>query len=238
MKSRLVSIGVDPERITVVENFVDRERFLAYPLETALLKELRGRYVITYAGNFLANRGLDTTLQAMQAVVRSAPKALLLLVGDGIARAELEELSRELGLKEHVRFEGWVEFSRVPTYLAASDVCIIPLIKTVQTDSALSHKLFQYMLMGKPVVVSRCAEMSRVIEETGCGLVFPPGDRDSLADALIDLKDEATRTRLGERGKRAVEERYNWSRSGAKLVALYATLSLETGRRPGVYAGH
>ena len=75
---------------------------------------------------------------------------------------------------EHVRFEGWVEFSRVPSYLAASDVCILPLVRSVQTDAALPHKLFQYMLMGKPVVASACVEMSRVIEESGCGLLFPP----------------------------------------------------------------
>lgn len=221
MKGRLGSIGVDPDRITVVENFVDPGRFLAHSLETALLNELRDRYVITYAGNFLSDRGLDTALLAMQAVVREVPEALLLLVGDGGTKAELGDLSRDLGLQEHVRFEGWVEFSRLPSYLAASDVCIIPLIRTVQTDTALSHKLFQYMLMGKPVVVSECVEMSRVILDAGCGLLFPPGDSDALAKALIRLRDQELAHRFGERGRLAVQDRYNWARSASKLLAIY-----------------
>lgn len=224
MKARLVSIGVDAERIRVVENLVDTERFLSYPLDLALQEELRDRYVIAYVGGFLSNRGLDTTLRAMPKVISHIPEALLMLVGDGAARSDLEELSSELGLEAHIRFEGWVEFDRIPAYLAASDVCILPLIRSVQTDAALSHKLFQYMLMGKPVVASACVEMSRVIQEAGCGLLFPPGDSEALGDSLISLKDPELRNRLGERGREAVLNRYNWSHSAARLLQVYEDL--------------
>ena len=155
-RSRIARLGVPAERITVVENLVDSERFLAYPLDAAIQEEFRDRYVITYAGGLLGNRGLDTTLMAMPGVIREVPEALLVIVGEGRAKKDLEALTAELDLQAHVRFEGWVEFARVPSYLAASDVCIVPLIRSVQTDAALSHKLFQYMLMGKPVVAS-CA---------------------------------------------------------------------------------
>jgi len=229
MKDRLASIGVDPERITVVENLVDAERFLSYPLDAALQEEFRDRYVITYVGGFLSNRGLDTTLRAMPKVISDIPEALLVLVGDGAARRDLEELSSELGLESHVRFEGWVDFGRIPAYLAASDVCILPLIRSVQTDAALSHKLFQYMLMGKPVVASECVEMSRVIQETDCGLLFPPGDSEALSDALIRLKDPELRDRLGERGREAVLDRYNWSRSAERLLQVYDELAAARG---------
>ena len=223
MKTRLASIGVDPQRITVVENLVDTERFLSYPLDGGL-QEFRDCYVITYVGGFLSNRGLDTTLRAMPKIISEIPEALLVLVGDGSARGDLEELSSELGLESHVRFEGWVDFGRIPGYLAASNVCILPLIRSVQTDAALSHKLFQYMLMGKPVVASACVEMSRVIQEADCGLLFPPGDSAALGDALIRLRDPELRSRLGERGREAVLDRYNWSRSASRLLRVYEGL--------------
>jgi glycosyltransferase involved in cell wall biosynthesis len=224
MRSRLTELGVRGARIAVVENLVDSERFLSYHVDKALQDELRDRYVITYAGGFLSNRGLDTALRAMPAVIREVPSALLLLVGDGRTRSELEQLSAEMGLEGYVRFEGWVEFSEMPSYLAASDVCILPLVRSVQTDSALSHKLFQYMLMGKPVVASACAAMGRVIEDADCGLLFPPGDSEAMAEALIRLRDAEMRTRLGEQGRQAVHDRYNWSLSASRLLAVYDKL--------------
>ena len=127
-----------------------------------------------------------------------------------------------------MRFEGWVEFGRYAGYLAASDVCIVPLVRSVQTDAALSHKLFQYMVMGKPVVASSCVAIRRVIQATECGLLFPPGDSEALSDALIGLRDPELRSRLGERGREAVLERYDWSRAASRLIRVYAELGSAT----------
>ena len=234
MKLRLSKVGVPSARITVVENFVDIERFLSYPLDAGMREELGDSYLITYAGGFLQNRGLDTTLQAMAKVVQVVPEATLVLVGDGKIRNELETLTRQLGLQQHVRFEGWVEFSRLPSYFAASDVCILPLIQSTHTDATTSHKLFQYMLMGKPVVASASGETGRMIQEADCGLLFPPGDSEALSDALIRLTDPELRERLGERGREAVLDRYNWSRSAARLLHVYE--ELDSARRASTLA--
>jgi glycosyltransferase involved in cell wall biosynthesis len=224
MASRLMTLGVHPDRVSVVENFVQSDRFLGYPIDDALGSELHGRYVVVYVGGFVANRGLDTTLRALQKVVREVPRTLLLLVGSGAMLEGLEALTRDLGLRDHVRFEGWVDFSRIPSYLAASDVCVIPLIQSVQTDSALSHKLFQYMLMGKPVLASSCVEMSRVVQGADCGLLFPPGDSDAMARELIRLTDPELRARLGDNGRRAVHDRYAWSHAAERLLEAYGSL--------------
>ena len=235
MRSRLSAVGIPRDRITLVENFVESERFLAYPPNDTVRAELRDRFVITYVGGFGVHRGLETALKAMPAIIRQVPHALLLLVGDGGNRGELEAITAELALQEHVRFEGWVDFALVPSYMAASDVCILPPISTVQTEASLPHKIFQYMLMGKPVVASACVEIARVIEDARCGLLFPPGDSDRLAEALIQLTDPAMRMRLGENGKEAVHDRYSWSHAASRLLQIYEELDGAT--KVGV-AGH
>jgi glycosyltransferase involved in cell wall biosynthesis len=221
MRARLISIGVRPERVAVVENFVDLDRFLTLSASDAHVTGLEDRFVITYVGGFAAHRGLETALAAMPAVTRAVPSALLLLVGDGTNRGELEAISGRLGLDPYVRFEGWVDFGMLPTYLAHSDVGIVPATKNVQTDASLPHKLFQYMLMGKPVVASACMATSRVVRDADCGLLYPPGDSDALADALIQLTDPAVRAQLGGNGRRAVHDGYNWSVSASKMLAMY-----------------
>lgn len=224
MKSRLEGIGVPADRITVVENYVDVERFLSYRVDGDLQVDLQDRFVITYTGVFGRTRGLDVAVRAMLRVVQAAPDALLLMVGEGPVRDELERLSVELGLAEHVRFEGRVAFERVPSYLGASDVCILPLVKTVQTDAGLAHKLFQYMLLGKPVVASDCDATRRVVTDARCGLLVPPGDSAAFANALLELRDPSLRRELGENGRRAVLDRYNWASAAERLTGLYASI--------------
>jgi glycosyltransferase involved in cell wall biosynthesis len=224
MGSRLTSLGVRPDRITIVESYVDVERFLSSPADPTLQESFGDAYVITYVGGLGGSHDLQTAIRAMPKVVAAVPRALLVIVGDGKKRASLEDLVTELGIAEHVRFEGWVEFGRVPSYLAASDVCILPLVGGVQTDAGLANKLFQYMLAGKPLVATARAGTARIVEETNCGLLTPLGDSDAFADALIQLTDPEMRSRLGENGKRAVYDKYNWSRSASRLLGVYEDL--------------
>jgi glycosyltransferase involved in cell wall biosynthesis len=118
----------------------------------------------------------------------------------------------------------WQPFELVPSLIRLSDVCIIPHRKNPHTDTTLPHKLFQYMAMGKPVVVSDCASLRRVVEEAGCGRVFRSGDTDSLAEAIVSLRDDGERRRVGEAGKKAVMDGLNWAESSKKLVELYQSL--------------
>jgi glycosyltransferase involved in cell wall biosynthesis len=228
MRARLSAVGIPRDRVTLVENFVESERFLSYPPDPSIRTAFQGRFVITYVGGFGTHRGLESTLRAMPSIIRAMPHALLLLVGDGGNRGELEAICAELALQDHVRFEGWVDFKIVPSYMAASDVCILPPISTVQTEASLPHKLFQYMLMGKPVVASACAEIARVIQDARCGLLFPPSDQDALAEAVIRLKDPALRAQLGENGRVAVADRYSWTHAASRLLGIYADLESRT----------
>ena len=228
MKSRLVSVGVPSKKIAIVENFVDIDRFLSYKIDPSIADRFAGRFVISYVGGFGTHRGLDIAIGAMRKVAEEVPEALLVLVGDSRIRADLEQLTEDLGVSDLVRFEGKVDFDLVPSYIAASDVCIVPHIRSAQTEAALPHKLFQYMLLKKPVVASSCAGVARIVTDANSGLLFPPGDSDSLAQALIRLTDAELRERLGQNGELAVRDRYNWSVSERKLLDVYEALPATT----------
>jgi glycosyltransferase involved in cell wall biosynthesis len=125
-------------------------------------------------------------------------------------------------------FVDWQPFEKIPSFVASSDVCLVPHHSNPNTEASSPHKLFQYMLMGKPVVVSSCKSLQRVVEETGSGLSFKAGDRQALASAVVKLKDEGVRRRLGEAGRRAVLKKYNWGRTSSKLVRIYEHLAQKT----------
>lgn len=90
-----------------------------------------------------------------------------------------------------------------------SNVVDVDNFSDINTDATIPHKLFQYMLEGKPVVVSSCTPLKRMVEETNNGLVFEAGNAKELADKIIDLyNNKNLRGELGKNGKKAIQGRY------------------------------
>ncbi len=224
-RDRLCALGVDPDRISVVENTVAATEFETFPRDEALIAAARGEFVVTYLGHFDRHRGLETVLAAAERIGNAIARLRVVLVGSGATHGELIERARRLGLGDRVRFAGWQPFERFPSYVLASSVCLIPHLKNAHTDTTIPHKLFHYMLLERPVVTSNCAPLERIVRESGCGAVYPSGDPAALARELIGLQDEERRRELGRRGRQAVLETYNWDRTARKLVALYDTLA-------------
>lgn len=224
-KERLVANGVPEENITVVENTVDVEHFFSFPPGRDIADRFKADFVICYVGGFSPHRGLDTAIKAMPRILKEIPNAKLLLVGDGEMMGPLKSLVATMGLDEKVVFTGWQQFEKVPGYISAGDVCIIPHAATDHTEATAPHKLYQYMLMGKPALVSSCRPLRRMIEETGAGAVFKAGDSNSFAETVLKLRDPATRKTLGQAGRKAALGKYNWQRASEKLMLIYRTLS-------------
>jgi glycosyltransferase involved in cell wall biosynthesis len=220
-RERLVALGIDREKIAVVRNTVDPDEFRSFGLEPDLLERFRGRFVLTYLGGFEIHRGLEMVVGAMPEIACQIPDSLLLLVGTGSNEPALREQSRRLGIADRVVFEGWQPFRRFPTYITASSVCLIPHVRSEHTDTTIPHKLFHYMLLSRPVLTTDCRPLRRIVEETGCGLVIPSGDRSALGAAVRQLTDPERRRAMGEAGERAVRQNYNWEVDAAVLRATY-----------------
>jgi len=221
---RIVGLGVRPERILEVTNTEDGDYFSGLPVDPALMAEFSGDFVILYVGNFDPERGIDTALQALPRVLEEIPNARLLLIGKGVSQDELERLAKGLGLSAHVTFMRFQPFERLPSFIALSDVFIIPHISTPLIEVTMPNKLFQPMILGKAVLVSSTGPMMRVVEDAQCGLVFEERNPESLAQQIIALHDPELRKRLGENGQRAVADRYQWAKTVEPLLAYYRNL--------------
>jgi glycosyltransferase involved in cell wall biosynthesis len=218
---RVVQLGVSGERIAVVGNCEDIEHVQVASEAIALpAASLR----LVYVGGVQELRGLQTAVAALPKILAQIPDALLVIVGDGLYRPALEAQARALGVASHVRLEGHQPFEKLHRYIQAGDIGIVPHLANELVNTTIPHKLFQYMFMGKPVIVSSAQPLKRIVEGSQAGLVFASGDADAFARAALQLSDAALRQRLGENGKRAVVERYNWQHDSQILVDLYRQL--------------
>jgi glycosyltransferase involved in cell wall biosynthesis len=172
---------------------------------------------------------MDTAIIAMSEIVEKIPEAELLLIGKGPFKKELVKIVSELSLERNVTITDQQPFKLMPTFIEMSSVCIVPHNSNPHTEATSPHKLFQYMLMGKPVVVSSCRPLKRIIEETGAGVVFEAGDSHSFAEAVIRLyNDPELREQMGQAGKKAVLEKYNWNITAKRLVRFYSRFTPES----------
>jgi glycosyltransferase involved in cell wall biosynthesis len=97
---------------------------------------------------------------------------------------------------------------------------------TVNYVDAYSTKMFEYMARGLPVVCSNFALWVEIVGGADCGIAVDPRSPGAIADAMRTLtEDPAFARRLGENGRRAIAERYNWEAELRKLEALYRTVA-------------
>lgn len=219
--------NISSNKITVVMNTEDIDIFDNILKDESIINNYNGEFVISYIGGFGPHRGIETAIKAMPHILSKISQAKLLLIGKGSPDydRELQKLCKELNVHENVIFTGWVNFNLVPSYIAASDICLVPHNCSDHINTTIPHKLFQYMTVEKPVIVTDCKPLKRIVEECHSGLVIPSGSYDKLAESLINVfHDKNLLKELGLNGRKCVEQKYNWQKESKLLINLYKRL--------------
>ena len=140
-----------------------------------------------------------------------------------IERARAEAAAR--GAADRFLFEGPVPHTRVAHKVATARLGIIPLPDLPKFRHNIPTKLFEFMALRMPVVLSDLPPSRRFVGDGACATMVRPSDAEAYADAILRLLDEpGRRDAMGEEGRRRVEQRYNWDLESRKLVALYESL--------------
>jgi glycosyltransferase involved in cell wall biosynthesis len=158
----------------------------------------------------------------MRAVARLPYReARLRLVGRFLAE-RTEIAAREMPEWEFVTFDGWASRREVANVMAEVRAGLVLLKPVAHEMLTLPIKLFEYMAAGLPVISSDFPLWREIVQEADCGLLVDPMDVGAISDAMmwvIEHPDEAQA--MGQRGRKAVEEKFNWSREAEKLIAFY-----------------
>ena len=228
-KERLEKLGISSGKITIISNSEALEYWDSYAIDRSIVKQFNDSFVISYIGGFGVHRGIDTAIHAMRSSFLKGLNLKLLLVGaGGWYSDELKRLANQIGVSDKIEFIPWVPIEMVRSYMEVSNIGLVPHNSTPHTETTVPHKLFQYMLFGKPLVVSSCRPLKRIVEQTKSGLVFCSGDEDSLAEKISSLFHSQKLCRLyGQNGETAaIYGKYSWTNQADTLLELYSYLLL------------
>jgi PEP-CTERM/exosortase A-associated glycosyltransferase len=234
LRQDILRRGIPSEKVTVIPNAVDIERF---PLLGPGDDELRGRlglqgaYVLGFLGSFYGYEGLDLAVAAMPSIRRAIPNAKLLLVGGGLEEARLKDQVARLDLEEHVVMAGRVPHEEVERYYGVVDLLVYPRRSIRLTETVTPLKPLEAMAQGKMLIASNVGGHRELIRDGETGFLFEPDSPEALAASVfraVEARDRWQQLRLA--GRHFVETERSWSASVERYEPVYASL-LERGSR-------
>ncbi|MER8105405.1 glycosyltransferase family 4 protein [Kitasatospora sp. NPDC094016] len=187
---------------------------------------LADRPVVVCVSRLVPRKGQDTLIEAMPQILADVPDAVLLIVGGGPYRADLEKLADATGVRASVRFTGAVPWEELPAHYGAGDVFAMPCrTRRGGLDvEGLGIVYLEASATGLPVVAGDSGGAPDAVLEGETGYVVPGGSAAAAAERIVRLLgDEELRRRMGEAGRRWVERSWRWDLLAGRLTSLLAS---------------
>jgi len=219
IRDLLVSRGIPPHKLAVLPNTPDEEAMP--PSSRQFLVDrygLQAEHAIVVAGGLNPERDIETLIRSI-ALPPLAGSVDLLLLGRGDPKylAGLRALAEGLGLRKRVVFGGFVPHAEAMSLLSLSDVGVVTLVENPITRLGLPNRLFEYAMLGKPLVVPRLPAIESFVGADG--YYYRPGSPEDLAAAIAKALNGSTPSMRTE-----LERRYGawrWSDVSRRLLEAY-----------------
>ena len=210
--ARLKRIGV--ENPLVIHPGVDPKRF------TPPSSPPPPPWTLLTVGRLVPRKGIDTVLRALPSLLIEFPGLRYRVVGDGPDRYRLQRIARELGVAYAVEFAGRVPDEKLPDVYRSAHVFVMPVREEPESVGTEGFGIvyLEASACGLPVIAGRSGGAVEAVLEGKTGLLVPPEDPETLARTLRQLlEDAALRCRMGQAGRRWVEEEMNWDRKAEEV---------------------
>jgi PEP-CTERM/exosortase A-associated glycosyltransferase len=227
LRKDLIARGVPRQKITVVPNGVDVDRFAGSGAPDTALKAslgLEGSVVLGFVGSFYAYEGLDLLVAALPQILSSYSNARMLLVGGGFQEGHLRQQAISLGLADKIVFTGRVPHDQVNRYYDLIDVLVYPRLPIRLTELVTPLKPLEAMAQGRLVVASDVGGHRELMRDGETATLFKAGNVDDLANKVTGLLSHSQRwPSLRSEARRYVERERSWKACVLRYHEVYGS---------------
>jgi glycosyltransferase involved in cell wall biosynthesis len=214
------------EDIKVFMNLPKKEIFKHRDMTDFLMKNnLEGKFIVSFVGGLNPERELDVVIKAIKHEENIIPNIAFIFCGAGEKEyiASLRELIEDLNLKKKVLFLGHVPQDDVMNYIAISNVTLSPYKLHPNLDPVSSTKVFEYLMIPKPVIVADFPANRKELENIV--LFYKSSDYESLGQKILEVHDNEDKyNKMAQRAQDVIFKRYDLKRNEKELVNIYANL--------------
>ncbi|UXX78350.1 glycosyltransferase family 4 protein [Reichenbachiella carrageenanivorans] len=206
--------GIVTDKIWVLPNFTDTS-FVKTFYDQNITSRFTNSFNALYIGDTGNRRGLESVIKAIPLIINDIPCFKLIIVGASSNDPMLKDLIKKEKVSAHVSAEGWQPEQLLSDYVNVADVGICPILRNIHHDTTYANKLFQYAMLGKPMLVSDCTAQKNLIEQEKWGLVHQAGDAKDFAKQIkLLFNNKEIRQQFGSQAAKAIKEKYNFKSSG------------------------
>jgi glycosyltransferase involved in cell wall biosynthesis len=209
--------------VPVLESNIDKD----------LYKDLKDRYakrkILVYAGAIINEKGVINIVKAINNVRIQHRDVKLILIGSAIG--DDTEIVRQYieknNIEEYVDIIGFQPYSKLYTYYCIADIGIGLIEKRIASKFTKggSRKLMEYMKASLALLVTNDGDIGTIVKEEECGILVDIWDETALTNKINWLLEHPIETnKMGERGKLAIHQKYNWNLESAKFLKVYNSL--------------
>ncbi len=181
------------------------------------------KFTIIYAAGLTRIRGIKEIIEAYGLLLSNYP--IRFKLAGNFSEKEFESEIKKNVIWKKIDYLGFLPLSAVYQHFATADIGLICLLPEPNHIDSSPNKMFEYMAAGLPVVASHFPAWKKIIEENQCGLCVDPNNPRTIAKAIEYLVQNPDKAKeMGENGKMAVKQKYNWNIEERKLLNLYEDL--------------
>ena len=215
----VLSLGADPEKIELLYNGVDLERFKPLTGVKDAVREKIGisknAVVVITVRRLVYKNGVDTLIDSAKIAIKKNPRLVFLAVGEGPDFAEVKARIEQLGIGNSFRLMGFVSDEDLPVYYNAADFFVLPS----KSGEGLPLVALEAMACGLPVIATKVGGISEIMMED-YGKIVPPDNPDALAEAVLEFSHrELSALKNGLRSR--IEQKFSWDKNVERLVKIY-----------------
>lgn len=220
---------VPAEKISIVENGVETDLFSPQSecANVALRQKLgaEGKFLVCYVGTLGMAHGLETLLDAAARLRGGNPNVMLIVIGEGAEKERIKTLAHDQGL-DNIRFLDQQRRETVPSYISASDACLVLLKKTDVFKTVIPTKLLEFMSCARPVILGVDGQARQIVEESGGGIVIEPENSEALVCAIQRLAaDRSSGIDLGEKGRQYITKNLSRRETADKYLKILGSVA-------------
>jgi glycosyltransferase involved in cell wall biosynthesis len=212
-------LGADPEKVELIYNGVDLNRFKPIPQARAQVRRKLGiaedAVIAATVRRLVYKNGIDTLLECARLTVQQNPRLVYLVIGGGPDFDDVKARAAQLGLERNFVLAGFVSDEDLPKYYNAADFFVLPS----KSGEGLPLVALEAMACGLPLVATDVGGIGEVLV-SGYGTIVPPDNPQAIAEA-IEAMSAADFARLRSGLRRVMTERFSWDVNVDKLMKIY-----------------
>jgi glycosyltransferase involved in cell wall biosynthesis len=217
LETALIECGVPSDRIYIVPNGVNPEKFHPNTIGKSIREKygLKNKIVVGFVGEVRYGHDMNALLEGFSRASRDVENLVLFIVGPN--KSFLQAIIDKHKLTSKVIITGRVEHEKVPSYIAAFDIAVSPIKYLYYCPL----KNFEYMAMGKPIVATNLMDTTGMLKNGISAILIEPYSSNAMCKAILELaRDEKLRIKLGEEARKIVLERFTWRHNAEHVLQI------------------